>query len=90
MDCNIKNGQFVRSHAADFGFMPTFVLNFGKSDFDSTQKLVQSLSGGLELFGTMYYAFKKGKPYPLEDNGQFNRNGRLERIENCHFPNQQN
>ena len=64
------------------------ILKFGESDLDSIQRIVQSLSAGKEIFGTRFYAFKKGNLYPLEKDGNLNKRTRLVKKENCHFRNE--
>lgn len=58
------------------------ILDFGKSDLDSEQELLQSISGGKEIFGTMFYVLKKDKLYPLKENGQLDKKAYLIKLEN--------
>lgn len=58
------------------------ILNFGKSDLNPEQELLQSISGGKEIFGTMFYVIKKDKLYPLKENGRLDKKAYLKKLEN--------
>lgn len=58
------------------------ILNFGESDLDSKQEIIQSLSGGHEISGTMFYVLKRDQLYPLKENGRLDRKAYLIKLEN--------
>ena len=58
------------------------ILNFGESDLDSEQELQQSISGGKEIFGTMFYVIKKNNLYPLKESGRLDKKAYLIKLEN--------
>ncbi len=73
-------GDLVRNWGdGEFGIDTDQVVmfNFGESDLDSLESLNQSLSGGHEIFGTMFYVHKKNRLYPLKSDGKLDKKSYL-------------